>query len=79
MKTYLYTVTNLSTARGYNRTITVYRMLRNEPIFVCHNTKTSTVAWYGDRGEAIQLISKIEGYGHDHYSFNDKSIRLFLV
>jgi hypothetical protein len=78
MKTYIYKATE-GGARGYNRTITVYRVKNNKPEFLGYNDKIDTASTYGDKGEAVSLIGELCGHKNDHYSFDSENIQLFEV
>jgi len=78
MKTYMYKTKDQG-ARGYNRTIVVYRIIKNQPILLGYNDKINTAVTYGDKGEAVQLISLLCGHKHNSYEFESKNIRLFGV
>jgi hypothetical protein len=58
MKTYFYTETE-SDKRGYNVCITVYRVLRNRPVFI-GSTDHQTAGWYGARYQAQLIIHEID-------------------
>jgi len=77
MKTYVYTVSNFSTERGFNQTVAVYRMKNNEPEWLGSNARINTAASRGERGEAVCLIGEICGHKNNHYKFDSDSIRLF--
>ena len=78
MKTYMYKASE-GGARGYNRTITVYRIKNNVPEFLGYNDKIHTASTYGDYGEAVQVIGAICGHKHDSYKFLSDNIQLFGV
>jgi hypothetical protein len=69
MKTYIYKVTPSSAARGYNRTIEVYRIKHNQPIYLGCNEHINTASYKGDIATAKQLIAKLEGYKFRGYDF----------
>jgi len=79
MKTYLFKATDSSTVRGYNRTIDVYRMKHNRPEWIGRDDEINTASTYGDKGEAVQLIAKIEGVKADSYNILDPNVQLFEV
>lgn len=78
MKTYMYTVSS-SSVRGYNRTIEVYRVIKNQPKFIGSNDRINTASAVGDKGEAVKLIGKLCGHKHDNYKFDSKNINLWSV
>ena len=79
MKTYIYTATEGSTARGYNRTINVYRVKNNKPTWIGQDNKINTASTYGDKGEAVQLIGSVCGHKHNNYKFLSTNIQIFEV
>jgi hypothetical protein len=60
MRTYIYNATDKSAARGFNRTITVYRIKHNRPYFVASNNEISTASYVGDRGEAMRIVEQAD-------------------
>lgn len=78
MKTYIYKATE-GGARGFDRTVTVYRVRRNRPEFLGYNDRINTAYTYGDKGEAVQLICKLCGHKGDSYSFSSLNISLWSV
>jgi len=69
MKTYIYKVITSSTKRGYNRTIEVYRVKNNKPVYLSSNEHINTASYKGDLPTAKQLIAKIEHYKFANYDF----------
>jgi hypothetical protein len=59
MKTYIYQEID-SPARGFNKRIIVYRMVRNRPIHVGSGDR-HTAAWRGAHGEAVVIIHEFDG------------------
>ena len=78
MKTYLYKATD-DGARGFNRTVSVYRVINNKPEWIGANDRIHTASTYGDFGEAVQLIGELRGHKHNSYKFDSKNIQLFEV
>ncbi len=78
MKTYIYKATE-GGARGFNRTITVYRVKNNRPEYLGYNDKIDTASTYGDKGEAVCLIRKLCGHKGDSYNLSSKNICLWSV
>ena len=78
MKTYIYKATE-GGARGFNRTITVYRMKNNKPEYLGYNDRIHTASTYGDKGEAVTLIGELCGHKNDHYGFTAANINLWSV
>ena len=80
MRTYIFTVEDHSTARGYNQTIRVYRMKRNVPHFVGYNDKINTASTYGEYAVARQIVrdAGLEKM-KDSYHFASDNIRLIPV
>lgn len=61
MKTYIYKVSNSSDARGFNRTISVYRVKRNVPTLIGEDNKIHTASYCGDLGTVRNIIKANEG------------------
>lgn len=79
MKTYIYKAEDKG-ARGYNRTITVYRMKNNQPELVGYNDKIDTAGYKGDRAVACNIISDKTGAKMaDGYNLLSKNIVIFEV
>lgn len=55
---FIYTETNSSSARGYNKTITVYRLVNNEPFFVGEDNKINTASWVGGKAIVSKIIAE---------------------
>ncbi len=79
MKTYIYRAIDRSAKLGYNRTIVVYRIINNKPVYVGSNAKINTVSTYGDKGEAIQIAGKVKGHKHDMYEFDSDNIQMISL
>lgn len=80
MKTFLFKIEPSSSIRGYNRTVSVYRIMRNQPVFIGYNDKISTASYRGDYAVAFQIIAdntrhKMAG----SYALADKNIRLLEI
>ncbi len=58
MKTYIFKVQQSSDKRGYNRTVYVYRMKNNQPVFVGYDEEINTASYKGDRAIAAKIISE---------------------
>ncbi len=80
MKTYIFKVEQSSNLRGYNRTIYVYRIKNNQPIFVGYDEEINTASYKGDRAIAAKVISEEEGLKMDQggYSLLTKNVQLFF-
>ncbi len=78
MKTYIYKATE-GGARGFNRTISVYRVKNNRPEYLGCNDRIDTASTYGDKGEAVQVICKLCGHKGDSYNFSSGNINLWSV
>ena len=81
MKTYIFKVTTNSTVRGYNRTVDVYRVKNNRPVFIGYNAEISTASYKGDYAIACQIVhdrtgAKLKPGGYDLLS---KNIQIFQV
>lgn len=83
MKTYFFKVQNSSDKRGYNRTIYVYRIVNNKPIFLGYDDQISTASYKGDRGIAYKIIHEQTGAkwlkGREGYELASKNIQLFEI
>jgi len=79
MKTYIYKVTHSSTIRGYNRTVEVYRIKHNEPIYIGYNDRINTASYKGDRAVAGKLISDIDGHKFEGYDLVSENIQIFEI
>lgn len=81
MKTYLMTVEHSSQKRGYNRTVNVYRIKNNQPIFIGSDDEINTAGYKGDRAIACKIISKADGHkmAADGYALASKSIKIVEV
>jgi len=75
----MYKAIDSSDAYGFNRTIAVYEIKHNKPIYLGYNDKIDTASTYGDKGEAVQLISELKGHKHDNYKFLSKNINLYSI
>ena len=78
MKTYIYTVKNSSSKRGYNREISVYRIKNNQPVYVGTDDEISTAGYKGDYAIACELISKHDKakMSKDGYSLESEAIKI---
>lgn len=76
MKTYIYTVEKDSAKRGFNRTVTVWRIKNNVPHFLAVNDKLQSAAWRNGRCEASALIAEVDGHKFDGYKLASDEIQL---
>jgi len=81
MKTYFYTVKHDSDLRGYNRTITVYRVKNNQPIFVGYDEKINTAGYKGDYAIACKIVSLTDKHAMDKtgYYLDSKNIKVIGI
>jgi hypothetical protein len=81
MKTYIFKVQQSSSARGYNRTVYVYRMKNNQPIFVGYDEEINTASYKGDRAIAAKIISENDKMKMDKggYNLESKNVQLFEI
>jgi len=79
MITYLYKATDSSRERGYNRTITVYRMKRNIPHFLGTDDRINTASYKGDYAIACGIISLIDNHELDYGHYRLKNEEKFQV
>jgi hypothetical protein len=78
MKTYFYTIKHNSALRGYNRTVTVYRVKSNQPSFVGYDEKINTASYKGDYAIACKIISENDKHLMDKtgYTLESKNIKI---
>ena len=78
MKTYIYKIQHFSLKRGYNRTVTVYRMKNNQPMFVGVDEHIDTASFKGDYAIACEIIAKNDSHQLTHcgYYLKSKNIKL---
>lgn len=77
---YIFLVENSSAERGFNRTVTVYKIVRNKPEYVGKDDKQNSAAWVGGYAVACKIISAEHGHKMaDSYSLKNKSINLWSV
>lgn len=77
---YIYLLENSSTERGFNRTVTVYKIVRNKPEYVGRDDRQNSAGWAGAYGVACKIVS--EEHGHkmaDSYSLKNKNINIWSV
>lgn len=81
MKTYLYTIEHDSNLRGYNRTINVYRIKNNQPLYIGCDEKINTASYKGDYAIACKVISEVHGHKMDSkgYELVNKNIRILSL
>ena len=83
MKTFIFKTQNTSYKRGYNRTVCVYRIKNNRPIFIGYDDEINTAAYKGDRGIASKIIHEETGAkwikGGEGYELASKQIQIFEV
>ena len=80
MLTYIYKAEDYSPVRRYNRTVTVYRVKNNKPIFVGSDNKISSASYKGDIAIANLIISAVDGAKMKNgYDLLSKNIQLFQV
>lgn len=77
---YIYLLENSSAERGFNRTVTVYKIVRNKPEYVGKDDKQNSAAWTGGYSVACNIISAEHGHKMaDSYSLKNKSINVWSV
>ncbi|AOQ26751.1 hypothetical protein [Vibrio phage S4-7] len=81
MKTYIFKVQQSSDKRGYNRTVYVYRMKNNQPIFVGYDEEINTASYKGDRAIAAKIISENDKMKMDRggYNLESKNVQIFEI
>ena len=77
---YIYRLDASSSVRGFNRTVTVYKMVRNKPEYVGKDDRQNSAAWVGAYAVACKIISNEHGHKMaDGYSLKNKSINVWSV
>ena len=80
MKTFFFTIKHDSDKRGYNRTISVYRNINNQPTFIGYDEEINTASYKGDYGIAAKIIHEVTGAkwlkGREGYELASKSIKI---
>ena len=80
MITFIYSVEESSRQRGYNQSITVWRLKRNKPVFIGSNDKINTASSKGADGEAINIIERETKFKSlNGYRFDSSKFQLFKV
>ena len=79
MKTYIFTQEHNSTKRGYNRTVKVWRVKNNQPIFVGYDDEINTASYKGDRAIASEIVSINDGHKMDKRGYNLESKNIKLI
>ena len=81
MKTFIFKVEHSSTVRGYNRTIKVYHVKNNQPIWIGYDDKINTAGYKGDYAVACQVIADECGHKMDKrgYTLESKNIRVLEI
>ncbi|AGG58304.1 hypothetical protein VPDG_00143 [Vibrio phage henriette 12B8] len=81
MKTYLYTVDKSSFKRGFNRTVCVYRIKNNQPLYIGCDDEINTAAYKGDLAIASNIINRVDGHKMDAsgYELVSKSIKVIGI
>ena len=77
MKTYIY-IRDGSDKRGYNVNIRVYRVKNNVPELI-GDSDWHTASWPGERGAAVRMVTEVDGYKSDGYTFVRKDIQVIQV
>lgn len=77
---YIYREDLSSPERGFNRTVTVYKMVRNKPELVGVDDRNNSAAWVGAYAVACKIISREHGHKMaDGYSLANKSINIWSI
>ena len=80
MLTFIYTTSNTSTIRGYNKTVTVYRIVKNKPVLIGIDEKIDTASYKGERACAFKLISDVLGFKMaDGYRLLRQDVELIAI
>ena len=81
MSNYIVVARQFSPQRGSNRTVTVWRIENNEPVYVGHNDRINTSSYKGDHAIACEVISEVDGHEMtaDGYHLLDKDIKVISV
>jgi len=81
MKTYFFTTENHSDRRGYNRTVKVYRVKNNQPIWIGYDDEISTASYKGDYAIACEIINQVDGHKMTKcgYHLESKNIKVLGI
>ena len=80
MKTYIFVAEKISSKRGCNRTVKVWRIKNNQPIFVGYDEDINTASYRGDRAIANQIISDCDGHKmRDSYNLLSDKIKVIEI
>ena len=76
MRTYIFTTTD-SPVRGLDVRVTVYRIKNNQPHMIGHSD-SQTASWPGDRGEAQNIINRVDRIPFVRSGSGSKSLRRLI-
>ena len=77
---YIYKEEHSSIQKGFNRTVTVYKIVRNKPEYVGKDDRLNSAAWVGGYATACKIISAEHGHKMaDGYSLKNKNINVWGV
>ena len=80
MATFFYKDMEGSTARGFNRTVEVYKVTRNVPCFIGSDNRIQTAGWKGPYAIACEIIAENTSYKMDGgYALKSKSVQLYEI
>lgn len=81
MKTYIYNAIDSSEKRRFNRTVVVYRVKNNKPVFIGYDDEIHTAAYKGDHAIASKIIHEKTGakWADNGYTLASKNIQIFSL
>lgn len=78
MKKFIAITKDSSSKKGYNRTVTVYRVKNNDLVYIGYDDEINTAAYMGDYAIACHVINRVLGHklSDDRYSLVSKDIKI---
>lgn len=78
MKKFISIIETSSPKKGYNRTVTVYRVKNNDLVYIGYDDEINTAAYKGDYAIACHIINKELGHklSEDKYRLASKNIKI---
>jgi hypothetical protein len=75
---YIYTIVKKSDKRGYNRTINVWSVNDNIPVFLGYTDEVNTSGYKGDYATACELIAEFDKHAMSNcgYFLQNKDIKV---
>jgi len=78
MKHYYIKTLNTSLKRGYNTTVTVYEIVKNDLCYI-GESHHNTASWKGNTGCACTILNKARGHKTNGYTLISKNITLHYL